>query len=100
MSCGAGNHLVSIAVTPNPANLNAPAMLQLKAIGKYSNGTTQELSSATWELVSAPPFVTVNNSGLVTCSFSGGPASGATMVTASFAGVTGNANLICSGPGV
>jgi hypothetical protein len=76
ISCGAGNHLVSIAVSPNPANLNAPSTLQLKAIGKYSNGTTQVLSSATWTLSSPPPFVTLDKSGLVTCSGSGGPVSG------------------------
>ena len=100
ISCGSGNHLVSVAVTPNPANLNAPATLQLKAVGTFSNGTTEVLSSANWTLSSQVPFITLNESGLVTCSFSGGPVSGATMVTASFAGVTGSANLLCSGPGV
>jgi hypothetical protein len=99
-SCGAGNHLVSIAVTPNPANLNAPATLQLQAVGKYSNGTTQVLSSATWTLVSPPPFVTLDKDGLVTCSGSGGPLSGSTMAIASFAGLSGGAMLVCTGPGV
>src|SRR5207249_2421133 len=46
--CGSGNHLVSIAVTPNPANINAPGSVQLQAISKFSNGTTQVLSSADW----------------------------------------------------
>jgi hypothetical protein len=100
ISCGTGNHLVSIAVTPNPANLNAPATLQLQAVGKYSDGTTQPLSSATWTLVSPPPFVTLDKNGLVTCSGSGGPLSGATMAIASFAGLSGSARLLCSGPGV
>jgi hypothetical protein len=100
LSCGAGNHLVSIAVTPNPANLFAPATLQLQAVGKYSNGTTQVLSSATWTLVSPPPFVTLDMNGLVTCSGSGGPVSGQSRVIASFAGLSGSAMLVCSGPGV
>ena len=100
ISCGSGNHLVSIAVTPNPVNLNAPATLRLKAIGKYSNGTTELLSSATWTLASPPPFVTLDNSGLVTCSGSGGPVSEKSMVMASFAGLSGSAMLVCSGPGL
>jgi hypothetical protein len=100
ISCGTGNHLVSVAVTPNPANLNAPATLQLKAVGTFSNGTTEVLSSANWTLSSQVPFITLNNSGLVTCSFSGGPVSGDNTVTASFAGVSGSAMLVCSGPGL
>jgi len=100
ISCGAGNHLVSVAVTPNPANLNAPATLQLQAVGKYSNGTTQVLSSATWTLMSPPPFVTLDKNGLVTCSGSGGPVSGQSMVIASFGGLSGSAMLVCTGPGV
>jgi hypothetical protein len=100
ISCGTGNHLVSIAVTPNPANLNAPATLQLKAVGTFSNGTTEVLSSANWALSAEHPFVTLNQSGLVTCLGAGGPVSGSTTVMASFAGVSGSAMLVCSGPGV
>jgi len=32
--CGSGNHLVSIAVTPNPANISSPGSVRLQAIGK------------------------------------------------------------------
>ncbi|MGP0020961.1 MAG: hypothetical protein ACLPHP_20500 [Candidatus Sulfotelmatobacter sp.] len=100
ISCGSGNHLVSIAVTPNPASLSAPETLQLKAIGTYSNGATVVLNSANWALSDQVPWITLNNSGLVTCSIGGGPAYGAPTVTASFAGLSGSAQLVCTGPGV
>lgn len=100
ISCGSGNHLVSIAVTPNPVNLSAPATLQLKAVGKYSNGTTQVLSSATWTLSSPVQYVKLSDGGLLTCSPSGGPAYGGITASASFAGLSGTAMVVCTGPGV
>jgi hypothetical protein len=100
ISCGTGNRLVSITVTPNPASLNAPATLQLKAVGTFSNGTTEVLSSANWSLTSSVPWITLDKSGLVTCSASGGPAFGGATVTVSFAGLSGSAMVSCQGPGV
>jgi hypothetical protein len=98
--CGNGNHLVSIAVSPNPAELNAPQTLQFQAIGSYSDGTTTVLPSATWTFSSPSPAVTVDSKGLADCRVSGGPASTAGTVTASFAGVSGSAVVSCGGPGV
>jgi len=98
--CGNGSHLVSIAVSPNPADLNAPQTLQLQAIGRYSDGTTKVLPSATWTFSSPSPAVTVDSKGLANCQVSGGPASTGGKVTASFAGVSGSAVISCSGPGV
>ena len=43
--CGTGSHLISVAVSPNPANLNAPQTLQLQAIGTYSDGTNESVAS-------------------------------------------------------
>lgn len=100
VGCGNGRHLVSIAVSPNPAELNAPQTLQFQAIGRYSDGTTTVLPSATWTLSSPSPAVTVDVKGLANCQVSGGPASTAGTVTASFAGVSGSALISCSGPGV
>lgn len=100
LSCGSGNPLVSIAVSPNPASLNAPQTVKLKAVGTFRNGTTEVLSSATWTLSSPVPWITLDHSGLVTCSVSGGPVYGNATATASLAGVSGSAQLLCSGPGV
>lgn len=100
-SCGSsGNHLVRIAVSPNPADLSASQSLQLQAVGTYSDGTTKVLSSVAWTFSSPSPAVNVSSRGLATCSVSGGPAATAGTVTASFAGVSGSAVISCSGPGI
>ena len=100
LACGSGNRLVSIAVSPNPANLNAPQTLQLQAVGRYSDGTTKVLTPANWTLSSPSPAVTVDSEGMANCQVSGGPAATAGTVTASFAGVSGSALISCSGPGI
>jgi len=100
LSCGGGNHLVSIAVSPNPATINAPGSLQLQAIGAYSDGTMKVLSSANWTFSSPSLAITVSSSGLVTCGVQGGPVDEAATVTASFAGLSGSTKLSCSSPGV
>ena len=84
--CGSGSHLISVAVSPNPANLNAPQTLQLQAVGTYSDGTTKVLSSAAWTFSSPSPAVTVDGKGLANCLISGGLAATAGTVTASFSG--------------
>ena len=94
VSCGGGeSHLVSIAVTPNPATINAPGTVQLNAVGTFSNGETQVLSSANW--TSSSQAVTVNGHGLATCSVSVGPAFQVT-VTASADSLSGGATVNCS----
>lgn len=100
LACGTGNRLVSIAVSPNPADLSAPQTLQLQAVGRYSDGSTKVLTSVSWTFSSPSPAVTVDGHGIATCQVSGGPAATAGTVTASFAGVSGSALISCSGPGV
>jgi len=93
--CGSGNHLVSIAVTPNPANISAPGSVRLQAIGKFSNGTTQVLSSANW--TSSSTAVSVSDTGLASCSLGGGPAVQVT-ITAGVSSIAGSTTLICAPP--
>jgi Bacterial Ig-like domain (group 2) len=98
VSCGggnSGNQLVSITVTPNPATINAPGTLQLKAVGTFSNGMTEVLSSANW--TSSSQGVTVNGQGLAACSVSGGPAFQVT-VTARADSVSGGTTVNCAPP--
>ena len=100
VSCGSGNHLVSIAVNPNPATINAPGSIQLKAIGTFSDGTMTVLSSANWTFSSPSDVITVSSSGLATCGVQGGPAAEDATVTASFAGLSSSTMLSCRSPGV
>lgn len=99
-SCGSGNHLVSIAVTPNPATVNSPGTLQFQAIGTYRDGTTKVLSNATWTLSSSSTQVTLSRTGLATCFVQGGPALDAGTVTVSFAGLSASTTLVCSSTAV
>jgi len=100
LECGSVNRIVSIAVSPNPAELSAPQTLQLQAIGRYSDGTTKVLTSVSWTLSSPSPAVTVDSKGVANCQVSGGASATAGTVTASFAGMSGSAVISCSGPGV
>jgi len=94
VSCGGGgNHLVSIAVTPNPATINAPGTVQLNAVGTFNNGETQALSSANW--TSSSQVLTVNGNGLATCPVKIGPAFQVT-VTARADSLSGSATVTCS----
>jgi hypothetical protein len=97
-SCGTGNHLVSVAVSPNPASINAPGSLQLNATGTFSDGTTTALPTATWTYTTTTTTVKVSSTGLATCDAQGGPASDATTVTATFAGLSGSTKLACYSP--
>ncbi len=103
-SCGSSNnHLVSIAVTPNPANIASPGSVQLIATGTFSNGNTQVLSSADW--TSSSPDITVNGSGLAACSIQGGPVIQATVTASvsqnnSMRTVSGKTTVFCTPPGV
>jgi hypothetical protein len=100
LSCGLGNPLVSIAVSPNPANISAPGSVQFKAIGTFRDGTSKELPSANWTFSSPSSAITVNGSGLATCGVQGGPVAEDAIVIASVAHVSGSTILLCSSPGV
>ena len=100
LSCGSGSHLVSIAVSPNPATINAPGSIQFTAIGSFSDGTMKVLSSANWTFSSPSSEITVSTSGLATCGVQGGPVAEDATVTASIAGLSGSTMLSCNSPGV
>jgi hypothetical protein len=95
VSCASGSRLVSITVTPNPANINVPGSAQLKAIGTFSSGMKEALASADWS--SSSQGVTVTSHGLATCSVSGGPAFHVT-VTARADSVSGSTTVFCLPP--
>jgi len=81
--------LVSMAVTPTATSLSVGRSTQFTAIGTYSNGSTQNLTTqATWTSSSAPVAM-VGSSGLVI-----GAAPGTVTVTAGLAAVRGSATLI------
>jgi hypothetical protein len=96
VSCGSGNHLVSVTVSPNPVSMTAPQTLQLQAVGTYSNGTTMALPNASWTLSESQPTITVSGSGVANCLMPGALPS-QVMVIASFAGVSGSAPVSCAG---
>ena len=93
---GSGNHLVSIAVKPGTANMSAPQTLQLQAVGTYSNGKTEVLSSATWMLAGEPGFLSVSSDGVLNCSSLPAPLAIQTTVTATFAGLSASAQVTCN----
>jgi hypothetical protein len=76
--------LTSIAVTPeSPSNLPIGLSQQFTAIGTYSNGTHQNMTTqVTWES-SDTSVATISASGLAT-----GVAAGGTDITASLSGIT------------
>jgi hypothetical protein len=79
--------LASISVTPPAPQVAAGGMTQLTAIGTYTDGSTQNLTStATW--VSSAPSVASVSAGLVSCSASA-TAGGSVTISASGATATG-----------
>jgi hypothetical protein len=95
LSCGSGNHLVSIAVKPGTANLIPPQTFQLQAVGTYSNGTTVVLASATWMLPVFSGALTVSDNGLLSCSVEPAPLVVKTTVIATFADLSASAQVTC-----
>jgi hypothetical protein len=77
--------LVSISVTPSSSLVTTGNSVQLAATGIYSDGSTQNVTSAAFWSASASTIATAT-AGLVT-----GIADGAVTVTASEAGITSNA---------
>jgi Bacterial Ig-like domain (group 2)/Abnormal spindle-like microcephaly-assoc'd, ASPM-SPD-2-Hydin len=77
--------LVSIAVSPATASIIKGQTQQYTAVGTYSNGTTQTLTSVTW---SATTGATIASSGLAT-----GSAAGTSTITATSGTIKGTASL-------
>ena len=86
--------LAKVSVSPNTASVSVSATASLKAIGTYSDGSTQDLtSSAQWNS-SDSNVATVSSAGVVT-----GVAAGTAMIAAQTGGLSGSAALTVSGSG-
>jgi phospholipase C/uncharacterized protein YjdB len=81
--------LASIAITPASATVLPGAALQFDAIGTYTNGSTQDLTSQVSWSSSAATVATITNTGLAT-----GIADGSSTIQATDGSVMGTANLI------
>ena len=85
--------LKSITVTPANSAIVVPATTQFTATGRFSDGSTQNLtSSVTWNS-SATNIATVSNAGLAT-----GAGAGSTTVTATSGAVSGSTALTVAAP--
>ncbi len=81
--------LQSISLTPATAVLASASTLQYVAVGDYSDGTTQNLSTAvTWNS-SAPNVASISSVGLAT-----GQSAGPATITASQGSVSGTASVV------
>ena len=81
-------NLVSITVTPSAASVSVGSSQQFVAVGKYSDGSTQDITTSVSWASSSGTVSTVSTTGLATTL-----AAGNATITASFSSVTGNASL-------
>lgn len=81
--------LRSMLVTGGGGNLTSGQSQQMKAVGTYSDNSTQDLTASAQWSSSTPNICTVASGGLVTAGNNGG----ACAVTASFASIKGSASL-------
>jgi uncharacterized protein YjdB len=89
--------LVSIAVTPSTATIALGLGQQYTAIGKYTDGTTKDITTnVTWTTSSAMVAVISNTTGSNGLATSSGV--GSTTVTATMGSVTSTANLTVGVP--
>jgi hypothetical protein len=94
-SGNAGNQitLVSIAVTPKNATVAAGQTEQFTATGRYSDGTSKNLTTlATWS-VSNSSVVSISTTGLATTK-----TQGSSSVTAGYAGTSGSTTFTVAAP--
>ncbi len=96
--CGGGRAsepvtLVSIAVTPANASLQAPATQQFTATGAFSDTSTLDITKSVSWTSSDTSKATILNTGLAT-----GVAAGLVTITATSAGQTGTATLTITAP--
>ena len=80
--------LVSIAVTPANGTVPAGFSIQLDAMGTYSDGSTQDLTSSVTWTSSAPNVASINSAGLAS-----GLIVGSTTITAASGTVQGTTTL-------
>lgn len=87
--------LVSIAITPSTPIFANDTTEQFTAIGTFSDGSTQNLSSQVVWTSSNPQTATIDNNGLAT-----GGAPGSTQISATFGGVTSTTGTVQITPAV
>jgi Big-like domain-containing protein/putative Ig domain-containing protein/galactose oxidase-like protein/Kelch motif protein len=81
--------LQSIVITPNPITIGAGSSLQLTATGTYSDGSTQDVTTAAQWTSDTPSVATIGSStGLAT-----GVSAGSATISATIGSVTGTAPL-------
>jgi hypothetical protein len=84
--------LQSIAVTPNPKTIAVDETTQFTATGAYSDGTSSEITTATWTSGSTG-VASISASGLAT-----GHHAGTSTITATYGTVSGYATLTVTAP--
>jgi Bacterial Ig-like domain (group 2) len=80
--------LVSISVTPATASIGVQGTQQFKAVGTFSDNSTQDLTTSVQWSSSAPNVATINSAGLAS-----GVAAGTTTILATSAAVGGSSSL-------
>lgn len=90
---GIASVLVSIAVTPTPASIAQGTSQQFTAIGTYSNGTTQNLTTSVTWASSATSVATIASGGLAVSV-----GQGTTSITAVSGAISGSATLQVTPP--
>jgi hypothetical protein len=90
---GGGQTLTSIAISPSNPLLQGPGTVQLTAIGKYSDGSTSDVSGSSSWASTNPAVASVDGTGTVTAA-----SYGSTTVSASVGSVTGSTLLTVAPP--
>jgi hypothetical protein len=85
--------LVSLGVTPPSPTLAQGLTQQLTAIGRFSDNSTQDLSTQVSWSSSSPTQVSISSSGLASALAA---TSGSISITATYGGVSGNASVTVS----
>ncbi len=93
-TAGSGIVLSSILVTPNATSVSVSAQVSFKATGKYSDGSSKDLTSSAQWASSDSTTAAVSAAGIAT-----GMAAGTTTISAQSKGITGSATLTVGGSG-
>src|SRR5215813_6477228 len=87
--------LQSITVTPNPASVVVSSTVAFTATGRYSDGSTRNVTTqAAWTSSNTTLASVVGTTGVATGVAAGGPVT----ITASLSGVSGTASLTVAAP--
>ncbi|MGC1903298.1 MAG: Ig-like domain-containing protein [Candidatus Acidiferrum sp.] len=86
--------LTGVSVSPNPASVSVSATVSFRAIGTYSDGTTQDLTSTAQWSSSNTSVAAINTPGVAT-----GMAAGTATIAAQSGGLAGSAALTVSSSG-